>query len=81
MGVTIGVLYSCRTCGLKDVTVQVRAREDNEEVVAWMEACGKVLGADHFLRNPHCRTESLSDIKIPITGADRVGGAPVEAVK
>jgi hypothetical protein len=73
---TIQVLYSCIECGLQDVKVEVEARTV-EDVVTWMKEVGNALGADHFRRSPHCRTLTFSEVKIPITGASKIGG-PVE---
>lgn len=74
MKVTITVLYSCHTCRLKDIPVAVPARE-TEDVLVWMDATGRLLGSDHHRRSPLCKTKVLNDVKIPITGTDRVGGA------
>lgn len=72
----ITVRYSCHECGIKDAAVEVPARE-LEDVLVWMDATGRLLGADHARRSPRCRPDHLSDLKIPIEGADRVGGATV----
>lgn len=73
----IEVLYSCHSCGLNDVKVQVPARTE-ENVLVWMETTGAYLSADHDKRSPHCHPDTLSNVKIPITGTDRIGGAPVQ---
>lgn len=74
---TITVLYSCALCSLTDIPVQVPARADGEDVVAWMEECGRHLSADHHARSPRCRPKTLTSVKIPIDGTDKIGGAPV----
>lgn len=71
--VTTRVLYSCVPCGLRRVPVEVAARGE-EDVLAWMEKLGHLLATDHHRRSPHCRPESLTEIMIPMTGTDRVGG-------
>ena len=72
---TVNVLYSCRQCGLRKVSVSVPARSsDAEDVVVWVEATGRLLGQDHMRRSPHCHITELSDVMIPITGADHIGG-------
>lgn len=77
MKITIPILYSCPACGLKDVEVQVRAREAGQDVAEWMDRAVVVeCGADHFHRSPGCAPASLRDIKIPIAGAPFIG-APV----
>lgn len=75
---TIKVLYSCRVCGLNNQEVDVTAREA-EDVVAWMEqTCIVQLAQDHATRRPHCRPETLVDVKIPLSGNNRVGGATAQ---
>lgn len=73
--VTVTVLYSCHVCGLTDIPVPVPARTD-EDVLVWMEQTGGLLSQDHAQRSPLCHPKTLSNVKIPMTGADRVGGAP-----
>lgn len=74
MTVTRRVLYSCPACGLVDVGCDVPAR-GAEDVIAWLEQTMIVtLSRDHARRSPGCHPQSLKDIKIPITGTDRVGG-------
>jgi hypothetical protein len=74
---TITVLYSCPACGLADMPVPVPARTD-EDVLKWMDATVRACCDDHRRRSPECRPTELYDLKIPMTGADRVGGAPVQ---
>lgn len=76
MQLTIEVLYSCPDCGLVDVPVKVPAR-GVEDVGEWMEATVVLVGNDHFCRSPSCEPEKLRDLKIPMAGTDRIGGAPV----
>ena len=73
---TIGVLYTCHACGLRDAQVKVKARE-GEPVLVWMNTMATALSADHRARSPSCPAVAMSYVKIPMTGADRVGGAPV----
>jgi len=75
MKLMITVFYSCPACGLKDVAVVVPARE-TEDVRVWMDKTIRLTCDDHAQRSPSCHPEQLHDLKIPITGADRVGGAP-----
>jgi len=79
MNLTIGCLYSCNVCGIKDAEVQVPAR-GAEDVIAWMNGTlTPHLVADHEQRSPGCRPQSLSQVKIPMpAGTDRVGGAPAQ---
>jgi hypothetical protein len=76
MNLTISVLYSCDLCGLVDIPVSVPARE-NEDVIQWMETMGVLLSNDHQKRSPHCHPKTLSQVKVPMTGTDKVGGASV----
>jgi hypothetical protein len=74
MKMTLSVMYSCEKCGLKRVSVPVRTREADEDVVHWVEvAVGSAIGDDHQSRSPHCRVSTMSEVMIPVTGADRVG--------
>ena len=77
MNVTIRALYSCEGCGLRDVGVDVPARGD-EDVAEWMRGTVKRLSADHRRRSPTCTARAMQEVKIPITGADRVGGPSLQ---
>lgn len=70
--------YSCRACGLKDVAVTVLARDSDEDVLLWMDATGLLLFRDHRDRSPHCQPKTLQNVKIPMVGAEWVGGPPVQ---
>lgn len=72
----IGILYSCQECGIKDAEVQVRFRESEEDVLAWMkQVVEPALGADHFVHSPDCHPESLQNVKIPVpAGTQFLGG-------
>ena len=74
MKITIEVMYSCFGCGLTDVVVPVPARE-GEEIEPWMNDLIARLSYDHSLRSPRCHPEELKNVKIPITGASKIGGA------
>ena len=73
---TIRVLYTCRACGLADIGVDVPARE-LEDVTDWLKTTAQLCGDDHCSRNPAC-SHLFVDVKIPVSGADRVGGATVQ---
>lgn len=69
--VTIGVLYSCKDCGVTDRVVQVRERSSLEEDVAnW---CHQVMivavGKDHMQVSPSCCAPTV-DIKIPLASKE-----------
>lgn len=70
--------YSCSTCGLKDIQVRVIARE-NEEVKEWLNnTVLYYIYPDHLRRSPDCQATSLQDLKIPLTGTDKIGGPIVQ---
>jgi hypothetical protein len=70
----ITVMYSCAGCGVHRVSVAVPARGD-EPVVDWMEKTLMVtLGFDHSARSPFCESRSMSELMIPMTGAECIGG-------
>lgn len=74
---TITVLYSCVLCGLDRATCVVPARAD-EDVRVWMDQTIRVVAADHAHRSPTCTAQQLSNLMIPMTGADRIGGLAVQ---
>jgi hypothetical protein len=42
-----------------------------------MATVGAALSADHRRRSPRCTPKTLSEVMIPIAGADRIGGPAV----
>lgn len=72
----ITVLYSCAQCGANNRQVEVPART-TENLMDWMHNLGIALSKDHDKNSPGCHVRSLTEVKIPATGVDRVGGAPV----
>jgi hypothetical protein len=71
---TIDVLYTCHTCGLRKASAPVPAR-GTEDVIQWLEKVAMPLvGADHKRRSFLCRSPNL-DVMIPVSGAGRVGEA------
>jgi hypothetical protein len=73
----ITVRYSCSLCGLLRVPCRVPARGE-ENVVLWMEGVVLRLSDDHARRSPHCHPDKLTEVMIPMSGAEKVGGAPVQ---
>lgn len=69
--------YTCKPCGLKRISVEVPARL-TEPVEEWMDATVRLISADHKLRSPLCRASKMSELMIPMTGTDRVGGPTVQ---
>lgn len=71
-------MYSCHLCALKKVTVEVPARTDSQDVKHWMEqVLIYAIADDHRKRSPRCMATSISEVMIPVSGADRVGGPAV----
>ena len=73
MTIKITVSYSCHLCGLDRVPVEVTARTE-ENLKQWMDDLIHLLATDHHNKSPFCDPDCLSNIMIPITGTDRVGG-------
>jgi hypothetical protein len=73
--VTITVKYSCVPCGLMKVDCEVPARTDSEPVVKWTEEVMAVaIAVDHMMRSPACTATEISEVWVPISGADHIGG-------
>lgn len=71
---TLTVFYSCFACGLDDVMCEAPVRQKYEDVFVWMEKLSYVLSDDHDARSPECHVSVLSNIKVPIDGANMIGG-------
>lgn len=74
----ITIRYSCHLCGLEKIHCDVPQREPGSNVIDWMKLVGVKLSDDHARRSPQCHPEKLSDVLIPITGADYIGGPAVQ---
>lgn len=74
----IKVLYSCNLCGIKDASVMVDQREDDEPLIMWMNKMTQALCQHHDHRSPQCHPKKLSEVKIPISSneADLIGQMP-----
>ena len=71
------VLYSCHECGIEKAPVEVPERK-TEDVQVWIEQImAKHIAADHYKRSPLCPSQH-ADIMIPISGAEKIGGASVQ---
>jgi len=75
--VTTTCQYSCSLCGLSRVAINVPAREE-ESVTDWMDKTVRRIASDHRLRSPHCRARELTELRIPTTGTDKIGGPVVQ---
>lgn len=74
---TITVFYTCQDCGLQHVICVVPARQD-DDVRVWMDRTVRLVAADHRRRSPRCQAQSLTELRIPMTGTDRIGGVAVQ---
>ena len=75
---TIDVKYSCAACGIHRIVVQVPARQA-EGVIDWVEkTMAQAISDDHTQRSPHCPSRTMSEVMIPMTGAEKVGGPAVQ---
>ena len=75
---TLGVMYSCVGCKLVDRVVQVPVRT-TEDVAVWFEqVLGVALVTDHKRVSPKCKSRVMSTIKVPMSGAKIIGGAPIQ---
>lgn len=73
--VTIDCMYSCDLCGIVRAHVEVPARDSEQGVRDWFYlVLTPALCADHASRSPYCRPEKLSEVYIPTTGAEFIGG-------
>jgi hypothetical protein len=68
----ITIRYTCHSCGLLKLALDVPARVD-EDVVTWMKSVQQLVGVDHHRRSPACPSRHC-DLMVPITGAAQVGG-------
>lgn len=76
---TLTITYSCKRCGLKEATVEVRYRGSDEDVILWMKRVVEVaLLDDHCKKSPECQTPEV-DVKIPIPeGTEWIGGPIIQ---
>lgn len=73
--VHIEIQYDCRVCGVGFRPFVMRERRADEDVIAWTKYAAECCGAHHLHVAPGCPCREV-DLKIPISGADRIGGAP-----
>jgi hypothetical protein len=70
--------YSCDECGLHRVEVTVPARPKSMDIARWVQnVAAYMVYADHSCRSPKCRSNTMSEMMIPITGAEILGGPSV----
>lgn len=74
----ITVKYSCPACGLHRRCVDVPARKGNEDVKHWMlKTMSESIGRDHATVSPTCQSLTMSEVMIPISGVEHIGGPAV----
>jgi hypothetical protein len=78
MSMTLTVRYTCTACGLHQVPCQVPARADTDDLRLWVGETLTLVATDHRRRSPACRATALTSLLIPITGADKIGGPPLQ---
>lgn len=70
--------YSCALCGLRRAQVRVPARGE-ESILDWVNKVAAVaISQDHAQRSPNCPSREMSELMIPISGAEKVGGPSVQ---
>ena len=75
----IPVLYSCVLCGIQKRECMVPERGETEDVVHWMrDTLPRSVQADHLAVSPNCTADKISEVYIPIDGADKIGGPPIQ---
>jgi hypothetical protein len=66
--------FTCHGCRLIDHPFNVRAREQREPVVAWLEFVVRpAMSAAHDKASPWCKSGN-ADLKVPLHG-ELIGGA------
>jgi len=68
------IFYTCDSCGINERPINVKAREKDENIVRWIEQVTICISNDHSRVSPDCRAERMTNVKIPISGADQIGG-------
>jgi hypothetical protein len=69
----IKVIYTCGTCGVKDREVIVPEREENQDVLKYVNSVAECIGADHASVSPNCRANKIKEVKIPVSKDGVVG--------
>lgn len=71
------ILYTCDLCGLEKQKLSIPQRRENEDIREWMRKSSIHIQSDHLKRSPDCKAEALSQLMIPITGAEMIGGPSI----
>lgn len=73
MDKTIEIIYSCR-CGINERKLRVAARKEDESIIGWMDYLRGRVSLDHLSVSPHCQSDHLTYLKIPVDNAPYIGG-------
>lgn len=73
----VTVFYSCPRCGVVDKPLTVRCRQRGEDSSDWVYMVIELLSVDHHTAFPGCGTKTLHDLKIPVAGAEYLGGPAI----
>lgn len=67
------VIYKC-ACMKDEAQVDVPSRNEDEEIMSWMNILGAALTVDHRRRSPLCMSEKMEYAKIYISPNGQIGG-------
>lgn len=70
----VEVIYKCQ-CLPYEVSLHVREREINEDILDYMNRVQRAIGANHLSRSPLCTAATTEYVKIPVTDDGIIGGA------
>lgn len=62
---TIKVMYTCKGCGVKERSVIVVERQENESLKDWLDRIAQEVGTDHSLHSLRCENSTI-DLAIPM---------------
>lgn len=73
----IQIPYKC-ACMPAEAIVEVRYRNQGEDMLAYMEIVVGTIGADHRKRSPLCQAQAMEYAKLPAPeNAPFIGGKPI----
>ena len=73
------VEYSCSLCGIVRAKVAMAYRDENQPINVFMETCVIVaIARDHHIRSPQCQAKEITEIWIPTSGVQWIGGPPIQ---
>lgn len=72
----VGIIFKCK-CMAAEATVQVRNRNEHEDVADWMELVQSTISNAHRKTSPLCMSATMEYAKIPMPeNAPFIGGKP-----